>query len=48
MQKTGKEADAVVFIVGYNYIDEGEYVATRESENYTESKVEIAYTLRAS
>ena len=37
-KRLAKEADAVVFIVGYNYIDEGEYVATRESENYTESK----------
>lgn len=33
-----KEADAVVFVVGYNHDDEGEYVASQQTENYTLSK----------
>lgn len=32
-----KEADAVVFVLGYNYDDEGEYVSESEVENYTGS-----------
>lgn len=28
-------ADAVVFVVGYNYNDEGEFISTEQSENYT-------------
>ena len=29
-----KEADAVVFVVGYNHDDEGEFVSASETENY--------------
>ena len=29
-----KEADAVVFVVGYNYDDEGEFISENESSNY--------------
>ena len=29
------EADAVVFVVGYNYDDEGEFVSEDQSQNYT-------------
>ena len=31
------EADAVVFVVGYNHDDEGEFVSEEQSENYTGS-----------
>lgn len=34
-KKLAKEADAVIFAVGYNYDDEGEFVAEDEAENYT-------------
>ena len=34
-KKLAKEADAVVFVVGYNHDDEGEFVAEDEAENYT-------------
>lgn len=32
-----KEADAVVFVMGYNYDDEGEFISESEVENYTGS-----------
>ncbi|MBH1939328.1 glycoside hydrolase family 3 C-terminal domain-containing protein [Mobilitalea sibirica] len=32
-----KEADAVVFVVGYDYNDEGEFVSAEEAEGYTGS-----------
>ncbi len=33
-KKTAKEADAVVFIVGYDHDDEGEFVAVNDADNY--------------
>lgn len=33
-KKAAAEADAVVFVVGYNYDDEGEFVAIEENANY--------------
>ncbi len=33
-KKLAKEADAVIFVVGYNYDDEGEYVSEDEVSNY--------------
>ena len=33
-KKTASEADAVVFIVGYNHDDEGEFVAVEGTDNY--------------
>ena len=32
-----KEADAVVFVIGYDHDDEGEYVSEAQSEGYTGS-----------
>lgn len=34
-KKLAAEADAVVFVVGYNYDDEGEFVSENEETNYT-------------
>ena len=34
-KKLAAEADAVIFVVGYNYDDEGEFVAEDPGENYT-------------
>lgn len=36
-RKAARNADAVVFVVGYNHDDEGEYVAEDESQGYTGS-----------
>lgn len=36
-KQLAKEADAVVFIVGYDYNDEGEFVSEDEAEGYTGS-----------
>lgn len=33
-KKLAAESDAVVFVVGYNYDDEGEFVAVEENSNY--------------
>lgn len=33
-KKLAREADAVIFVVGYNYDDEGEYVSEDEVSNY--------------
>ncbi len=33
-KETAADADAVVFVVGYNHDDEGEFVSTEKSENY--------------
>ncbi len=34
-KKLAKEADAVVFVVGYNHDDEGEFISEDQMENYT-------------
>ena len=34
-KKLAAESDAVVFVVGYNYDDEGEFVSAEEVDNYT-------------
>lgn len=34
-REVAKEADAVVFVVGFDHDDEGEFVAVENSENYT-------------
>ena len=34
-KKLAAEADAVIFVVGYNYDDEGEFVSAEETDNYT-------------
>ena len=36
-KKAAREADAVVFVVGYDHDDEGEYVSGDQTSNYTES-----------
>lgn len=36
-KKLAKEADAVIFILGYDYNDEGEFVSEDEAEGYTGS-----------
>lgn len=36
-KKLAKEADAVVFVVGYNHDDEGEFISEDQMENYTGS-----------
>jgi beta-glucosidase len=36
-KKTAAEADAVVFVVGFDHDDEGEYIAHEQSEQYTEA-----------
>lgn len=36
-EKLAAEADAVVFVVGYNHDDEGEYVSAEQVDNYTEA-----------
>lgn len=36
-KELAKEADAVVFVVGYNHLDEGEFVSEDEAEGYTGS-----------
>lgn len=33
-KKLAAEADAVIFVVGYNYDDEGEFVSENEVDNY--------------
>lgn len=34
-KKLAAEADAVVFVVGYNYDDEGEFISEEQADNYT-------------
>ncbi|AJH00797.1 glycosyl hydrolase [Clostridium beijerinckii] len=34
-KELAKDADAVIFVVGYNYDDEGEYISEDEFESYT-------------
>lgn len=34
-KKLAAEADAVIFVVGYNHDDEGEFISENEAENYT-------------
>lgn len=36
-KKLSSNADAVVFVVGYNHDDEGEYISEDESDGYTEA-----------
>jgi beta-glucosidase len=36
-RKTAAAADAVVFVVGFDHDDEGEYVASEDADNYTKS-----------
>ncbi len=34
-RKAAEEADAVIFAVGYNYDDEGEFISSDQADNYT-------------
>jgi beta-glucosidase len=35
VKKVASEADAVIYVVGYNHDDEGEFISTDTSDNYT-------------